>query len=213
MVTATHGQDQEEQPQCRICYETTPPLLQPCRCKGTIGYVHEACVVRWLIAQPDAHVRCELCHIPYNVDYCNPFETVFDIVGEDYYTHISPVYISMFVYIFLQMYVPTPFLLQAERQEFIDALYMPIQYGLYIAYNAVFFHKAQIKNWRLYLRYLVGSGYINIVSIYIVCLLMIPYNGIYAAIPANVIQPTFFYIHNAVAKKINSENRLVFRPG
>ena len=213
MANATENEDQAEQAQCRICYETTPPLLQPCKCKGTIGYVHEACVIRWLVAQPDAHIRCELCHIPYNVDYCNPFETVFDIVGDDYYTHISPIYISMLVYIFLQMYMPSPFLFQADRQEYIDALYMPVQYGLYIAYNAVFFHKAQIKNWRRYGYYLVGSGYINIVSIYIVCLLMIPYNGIYAAIPANVIQPTFFYIHNAVAKKINSENRLIFRPG
>ena len=200
---------------CRICYEETPPLLQPCKCKGTIGYVHEACVIRWLMAADlgtDAPPHCELCHTPYNVVYKNEFERIFDIMGEDYYVHMCPLYNSVFTYFLVQLFVPGgSFILEYERQEMVNQLFAPIQYSLFIVYATMFFYRAKIQNWRRYWVYLVGSGYINIVGVYFVCLLMIPYNGIYGAVPANVLQPAFFYIHNIIAEKINSENELVFR--
>ena len=202
------------QGQCRICYEETPPLLQPCKCKGTIGYVHEACVIHWLtISGLDGEdVKCELCRTPYNVVYKNEFERVFDIMGEDYYMHMCPLYNSIFAYFIVQLFIPSgPFLLDYKREEMVNQLFVPVQYSLFIVYRTIFFYKARIQNWRLYWIYLVGSGYINIICIYLACLLIIPYNGIYGAVPANVLQPAFFYIHNVIAKKINSENTLVFR--
>ena len=206
----------EQEPRlCRICYEENPPLLQPCKCKGTIGYVHEACVIHWLTAADlgaDVPPRCELCRTPYNVAYKNEFERIFDIMGEDYYVHMCPLYNSIFAYFLVQLFVPGgSFILEYERQEMVHRLFVPVQYTLFFLYAAIFFRKAQIKNWRRYWVYLVGSGYINIVGIYLACLIMIPYNGIYGAVPANVLQPAFFYIHNVIAKKINSENVLVFR--
>ncbi len=35
-------------------------LKNPCACKGSLSYVHEACLVKWLV-QRGAR-RCELCH-------------------------------------------------------------------------------------------------------------------------------------------------------
>ena len=210
------GQEQEQDPiQCRICYEENPPLIQPCKCKGTIGYVHEACVIHWLTTADlgaDLSPRCELCHTPYNVAYKNEFEHIFDIMGEDYYVHMCPLYNSILAYFIIQLFVPGgTFILEYSRQEMVYKLFVPIQYTLFFLYASVFFYKARIKNWRRYWVYLVGSGYINIVGVYLACLLMIPYNGIYGAVPANVLQPAFFYIHNVIAKKINSENVLVFK--
>lgn len=60
--------------ECRICYQQISPVVSrqhpqshrslllknPCACKGSLSYVHEACLVKWLV-QRGAR-RCELCH-------------------------------------------------------------------------------------------------------------------------------------------------------
>ena len=58
---------------CRICMCEISPVQQinipdhtrtillknPCACKGTLSYVHEACLVKWLLQR---NIRtCELC--------------------------------------------------------------------------------------------------------------------------------------------------------
>uniref|UniRef100_A0A915EZB6 RING-CH-type domain-containing protein n=1 Tax=Echinococcus canadensis TaxID=519352 RepID=A0A915EZB6_9CEST len=58
-------------PFCRICHESTNDvaldscgrLIAPCLCDGSLKYVHEKCVQRWIeISQLR---RCELCHFEY----------------------------------------------------------------------------------------------------------------------------------------------------
>lgn len=60
--------------ECRICFQQISPVVSrqhpqshrslllknPCACKGSLSYVHEACLVKWLV-QRDIR-RCELCH-------------------------------------------------------------------------------------------------------------------------------------------------------
>nr|XP_002126878.1 E3 ubiquitin-protein ligase MARCH4-like [Ciona intestinalis] len=48
---------------CRICQEADGSLITPCRCKGTIGFVHEACLVQWL--SKSGKSMCEICHTSY----------------------------------------------------------------------------------------------------------------------------------------------------
>uniref|UniRef100_A0A336MKP5 CSON013626 protein n=1 Tax=Culicoides sonorensis TaxID=179676 RepID=A0A336MKP5_CULSO len=46
---------------CRICHQIEPhnDILNPCNCKGTLGYVHKRCLEHWLCY---SHLtRCELC--------------------------------------------------------------------------------------------------------------------------------------------------------
>lgn len=54
--------DPELQPCCRICLEEDGPFLQPCKCKGTIGYIHSHCLDRMNT------FNCDLCkeYFPYN---------------------------------------------------------------------------------------------------------------------------------------------------
>eukprot|EP00166_Cyanidium_caldarium_P002837 ctg_278.g108 len=52
--------------ECRICREAAGahrPLLQPCKCAGSIRDVHEACLLRWL--QTTGLKSCELCGTRY----------------------------------------------------------------------------------------------------------------------------------------------------
>lgn len=44
--------DEEEGDLCRICQmgeeSASNPLIQPCRCTGSLQYVHQDCIKRWL---------------------------------------------------------------------------------------------------------------------------------------------------------------------
>ncbi|RMZ81668.1 hypothetical protein DV737_g2379, partial [Chaetothyriales sp. CBS 132003] len=51
---------------CRICRgEASPdqPLFYPCKCSGSIRYVHQDCLMEWLAHSKKKH--CELCKTPF----------------------------------------------------------------------------------------------------------------------------------------------------
>ncbi|KAI0676025.1 hypothetical protein C8Q78DRAFT_1142731 [Trametes maxima] len=58
---------QEEQDTCRICSapaEPDQPLFHPCRCSGTIRYIHQDCLTEWL--QHSKKKTCDVCKHPYS---------------------------------------------------------------------------------------------------------------------------------------------------
>lgn len=55
-----------ETPECRICggpAEPDAPLFYPCKCSGTIRYIHQACLTTWL--KHSKKQSCDLCKHPY----------------------------------------------------------------------------------------------------------------------------------------------------
>jgi hypothetical protein len=57
---------EEDEDTCRVCRgDGTPdhPLFHPCKCKGSIKYVHQDCLQEWLTQRARTH--CELCHHPF----------------------------------------------------------------------------------------------------------------------------------------------------
>jgi hypothetical protein len=53
---------------CRICREGDN-LVQPCLCRGSVGYVHVECLKMWAFSssnQNPSRYLCELCHCPYH---------------------------------------------------------------------------------------------------------------------------------------------------
>lgn len=67
-------------PFCRICHdsstdETVGRLIAPCLCDGSLKYVHENCVQRWITISNTK--KCELCHFEYETHtYTKPFKDV-----------------------------------------------------------------------------------------------------------------------------------------
>lgn len=56
----------DEMDTCRICHgEATEeePLFYPCKCSGSIKFVHQSCLVEWLSHSQKKH--CELCKTPF----------------------------------------------------------------------------------------------------------------------------------------------------
>ncbi|XP_035008651.2 E3 ubiquitin-protein ligase MARCH7 [Hippoglossus stenolepis] len=88
--------DEEEGDLCRICQmceeSASNPLIQPCRCTGSLQYVHQECIKRWLRSKIgsgtnlEAITTCELCKqkLRLNIDNFN--------IQELYRTHVQSEY-------------------------------------------------------------------------------------------------------------------------
>lgn len=64
-----------EEHTCRICRgeaSETQPLLHPCRCRGSIKYIHQDCLLEWLRHLNKSTKQCDICHTPYR------FRTIYD---------------------------------------------------------------------------------------------------------------------------------------
>ena len=63
---------------CRICHcesETGAPLISPCLCSGSMKYVHQACLQKW-IKSADTK-SCELCQFDFHMTTrVKPFRNV-----------------------------------------------------------------------------------------------------------------------------------------
>lgn len=60
---------------CRICRgEATlkQPLIHPCKCRGSIRYIHEDCLLEWLKHSSKSTKQCDICNTPYQ------FKTIYD---------------------------------------------------------------------------------------------------------------------------------------
>lgn len=60
----------EEYLRCRICYDVARPLVSVCDCSGTMAYVHEDCILDWIMKKISDAVTvslpsCEVCHQQY----------------------------------------------------------------------------------------------------------------------------------------------------
>mmetsp|Transcript_37428 Transcript_37428/g.81804 ORF Transcript_37428/g.81804 Transcript_37428/m.81804 type:complete len:575 (+) Transcript_37428:37-1761(+) len=58
---------------CRICHEDGEgeegPLIRPCKCSGSVQYVHRTCLDMWRASgvNPRSMARCEMCHYTYKL--------------------------------------------------------------------------------------------------------------------------------------------------
>lgn len=60
---------------CRICrMEGTPlePLYHPCKCRGSIKYIHQDCLMEWLKHSNQSSEKCDICNTPYK------FKVIYD---------------------------------------------------------------------------------------------------------------------------------------
>lgn len=56
-------------PVCRICLEPEPveSLFSPCKCSGSLAFVHHGCLGQWLASKPSR--ICEICKVQLPVRY------------------------------------------------------------------------------------------------------------------------------------------------
>lgn len=55
---------------CRFCHESTPPLISPCSCDGSLKYIHQSCIFRWATIGGSldySKLTCSLCNTAYRI--------------------------------------------------------------------------------------------------------------------------------------------------
>lgn len=60
---------------CRVCRgegTDSHPLFHPCKCRGSIKYIHQDCLMEWLKHSNKSVEKCDICNTPYK------FRTIYD---------------------------------------------------------------------------------------------------------------------------------------
>ena len=106
------SEDPSDEGTCRICMEPESKdlsLIAPCKCSGTVRYIHEECLKTWLISQEGdiADAQCELCHTPFLMEFkigrqCAPQESTKN--GWSPFIYL-PVLTAVMVMLFLVIYL------------------------------------------------------------------------------------------------------------
>ena len=102
----------EERP-CRICLESLStdknPLIHPCKCSGSIKFIHEECLKTWIVSQAEDidHSHCELCKTKYKMSYrlvrrCNTREGLRSSCSKCLFV---PIIITVMLMMFLIAYL------------------------------------------------------------------------------------------------------------
>jgi len=74
-------EDQADDRLCKVCFDIESEdriLIAPCRCSGTVKWIHEECLKGWLVSQRLEldKAACELCSTKYNMDFTVSFMCV-----------------------------------------------------------------------------------------------------------------------------------------
>ena len=97
---------------CRICMEPASKdkeLISPCKCSGSVRFIHEDCLKTWLISQEGDidEGKCELCKTEFLMEFkigkqCSPSESLKNGWSPILYIPIlSAVMMMLFLIIYL----------------------------------------------------------------------------------------------------------------
>ena len=82
--------------ECRICFDSgTEPLISPCKCTGSMKWVHKSCLQQWINHKKD--YKCPVCKEKFNIDRSNVQGMISYILDSDTITTIITVLICLFI--------------------------------------------------------------------------------------------------------------------
>lgn len=138
-------------PTCRFCFEEssdTNLLISPCRCVGSIQYLHTSCLLKWQRMAPAQFVRrCQLCLTNYTT-LAGVLEVIPNERGILYQFLGCPYLFTFSSKYFLFIYSG----LLTTRYEHVMNIIDIYQIGLHIFYFVCFLQVAQVNNRHLYMK-------------------------------------------------------------
>lgn len=112
---------------CRYCLEEDGIFISPCRCSGSVKYIHESCLNKWIINIPlDKDVKCPIClhTIPTNHTF------------EKYLLNSKHPLNSNGFYIFILFHILIGIIISRYNPEILYITYLHAQIGTHLAYLA-----------------------------------------------------------------------------
>eukprot|EP01032_Pedospumella_encystans_P011521 gene11521-13391_t len=83
----------DEAPCCRVCHGESEPdnqLFFPCKCDGSIKYVHQPCLEQWLKVTGKTNPKCELCGEPFQFQKVYKSDAPYRIALYDVFLELIP---------------------------------------------------------------------------------------------------------------------------
>ena len=91
--------------ECRICFESDGKLLKVCSCSGSIEYVHPHCIETWIERFPKDHPNhyyCPVCKEKYNLN-CDKINYIEDENTPDNF--IRKFLMCLFFILFITLFI------------------------------------------------------------------------------------------------------------
>lgn len=136
---------------CRICYEINSseinPLITPCKCDGSLKYIHYNCLNKWLLARiHNNKYKCEIC----NGEYIFLENTLVENIphsGHIMYILKKP---YLFIAILTSVSVIHSMCMYPNLYDVNDILIL-YQECIYLIYICLFIYKFNVKNVSSYI--------------------------------------------------------------
>lgn len=130
---------------CRYCLEDEGEFVSPCRCRGSVGFVHEKCLNRWIeTIAADKNVCCPICLTDIKTNF---------IFGNYLFKKRDPLNTESF-YLWVLAQLASGILIYRYDENLIDTLYMYIQIGIYIGYHSfIWYWLYNLENKKAFIKY------------------------------------------------------------
>jgi hypothetical protein len=129
---------------CRYCLEEDGEFVSPCRCRGSVGFVHEECLNKWIQtidSEREAHCPICLTHIKTNHTVENYLFKKKDPLNKN----------EFYWWVLLQL--GFGILISRADPELMHTLYINMQVGIYIGYYSfIWYWFYKLENKKLFLK-------------------------------------------------------------
>ena len=150
--------------QCRICLETVScrDLISPCRCIGSISYVHENCLKTWITSKNEnlSDAKCELCNTIFHMNWETKNECIYHTLVRQKSTK-TLLFPALLIYEILTCYILVNILQRfSDENNIVGKVvllvlvvlatigFVFIMYVLVISVKNLYITKV-VKNWRI----------------------------------------------------------------
>ena len=217
------------EPICRFCLEPKEEnnaLISPCKCLGSIKYVHIQCIKKWrrMTENSDCVTMCQMCLTNFDMPLKYPLEDIPNIHFDVAWYFLSRPYIFAIISHYLLMVIIG---LMSEEQgtmkphgyiipyvsitRIVNIQSIGISTAVFTLYFSYFMHHIKrVKNMNLYTKFLTQYRIRHVFPrLYFISLLASYYMIGVCIIPSALIfvllLPKYMEIHKEILYKINSE--------
>jgi hypothetical protein len=195
---------------CRFCLEPdlVRNLVSPCVCKGSAKYIHNDCLLKWYLREPERGRYCNTCLEEYTITVSHSLESIPKL------NHYATIHLDKpFIIILLNhwLFFTCTHGLNIVYYIPFTYLYIIFQTAMHILYAMYFDHiGSRVKNRDLYkMEWLKGPrSYLPFVHVYLI--LTIPTLTWISGIASNICACFYFYEHLKIIKIINEEYKITF---
>ena len=188
--------------ECRICLSDglligENPLLTPCKCDGSMKYIHKSCLEVWR-QYPGRHRTCMTCLVNYTVhpSYLLKYEFIPDI--NKYILSGEWMVRMIFIFVGLNAMIDDRKILK----------WQPYLMSIHLAYAGYFLCQfvdllRDIQNGWMYLK--ITRNYILLPMAHALVLVIAYNNSVICCLPLMMVYQSYFINHVDIMRKINEQ--------